>query len=348
MSAMATSIVQKHAEKPPKYIFFYQIKEHMSSSTDSAKETPNVTEIFNRHYNEFCKELMETCPEYTNTISAAHALDRATRIRRFKAEVVPGASPLRVGTSNPGTVLPGVIICDSIWSSLGNGSQKAIQEYITVLTFCTLYEDAGGLFHGKDGAAKLDGFDFSTFAETMMGSMKDKMAGFNISGLSEKIQKMIESQSENFKKLPERLLKGQLGKLIMEIIGEVKPEDFGITPDDIAACESNPGSAFELVGKLYSQNPQNLQSCMMRIVKKLQSKFATGQFKVETMAAEAEEFIKEFADNPALVELMETFRNTFGMMDMDTAKAVGREGEARRNIVRERLRAKLEKRKGGK
>jgi hypothetical protein len=329
-------------------MFFYQIKEHMSSTTDSTKQTPNVTDIFNKHYDEFCDDLVGACPEYEDHIAAARILDKATRLRRFKAEVVPSANPMRSGSANPGTVLPGVIIGDAVWTALSEGSQKAIQEYITILTFCTLYEGAGGLFHGKDGAAKLDGFDFGTFAETMMGSMKEKMAGFNIGGLSEKIQKMIESQSENFKKLPERLLKGQLGKLIMEIIGEVKPEDFGISEDDIKACEANPGSAFELVGKLYSQNPQILQGCMMRIVKKLQAKFANGQFKVETMASEAEEFIKEFADNPALVELMETFRNTFGMMDMDTAKSVGREGEARRNIVRERLRAKLEKRKGAK
>lgn len=317
------------------------------SSTPTSTAGPNVNDIFNKHYNEFCEDLTGACPEYVDAISAARSLDESTRIRRFKAEVVPSASPMRAGSANPGSVLPGVIIGDSVWTALSEGSQKAIQEYLSVLTFCTLYDGAKDILYGKDGAAKLDGFDFSSFASTFMGDMKDKMSDFNIGGLSEKIQKMIETQSESFKKLPERLLKGQLGKLIMEIIGEVKPEDFGIMPEDIAACESNPGSAFEMIGKLYTQNPQILQKCMMRIVKKLQTKFMTGEFKIETMAAEAEEFIKEFADNPALVELMETFRNTFGMMDMDTARASGREGEGRRNIVRERLRAKLEKRKAG-
>ena len=315
----------------------------MSSATP--QET-NVATIFNKHYSEFCDDLTGACPEYEAAITAAKTLDEPTRLRRFKEEVSSKASPMRDAKTCPGTVLPGVTIGNDVWGALGEASQHAIQEYLTILSFCTLYDGARGLFHGKEGAAKLDGFDFGSFAESMMGNMKDTLKDFNISGLSEKIQKMLETQGETFKKLPERLLKGQLGKLIMEIIGEIKPEDFGITPDDIKACETNPGSAFELVGRLYSQNPQILQGCMMRIVKKLQSKFATGQFRVETMASEAEEFIKEFADNPALVELMETFRNTFGMMDMDTARAAGREGEARRNIVRERLRAKLEKRKG--
>ena len=307
----------------------------------------NVADIFNKHYNEFCDDLMGACPEYEAAIKAAKELDAPARLRRFKEEVVAKTSPMRDTAACPGTVLPGVTIEGAIWTALSEGSQHAIQEYLTVLSFCTLYDGARGIFHGKDGAAKLDGFDFGSFAESMMGNMKDKLKDFNIAGLSEKIQKMLETQGETFKKLPERLLKGQLGKLIMEIIGEVKPADFGISEEDIKSCETNPGSAFELVGRLYSQNPQILQKCMMRIVNKLKSKFANGEFRVETMASEAEEFIKEFADNPALVELMETFRNTFGMMDMDTARAAGREGEARRNIVRERLRAKLEKRKAG-
>lgn len=316
------------------------------SSTKTETQT-NVADIFNKHYSEFCDDIDGACPEYAAAIAIAKSLDGATRIRRFKDEVVPQNSPLRDGKACPGIVLPGVVISETVWASLSDASKEAIQQYLSVLSFCTLYDGAKDLLHGKDGKAKLDGFDFSNFAGVFMGDMKDKLKDFNLAGLSEKIQKMIETQADNLKKLPERLLKGQLGKLIMEIIGEVKPEDFGIYPEDIKNCESNPASAFDLVGKLYIQNPEILQKCMMRIVKKLQNRFMSGEFKIESMAAEAEEFIKEFADNPALVELMETFRNTFGMMDMDSARAAGREGDARRNIVRERLKAKLEKRKVG-
>jgi hypothetical protein len=319
----------------------------------AATEESSIADIFNKHYSEFCVELAGACPEYTEAIQKAVLLDEATRIRRYREEVVPSASPARNGSTCPGVMLPGVTMHESLWTSLSDGTQEAIQRYKSLLTFCCLYDGAKDLLHGEEGKAKLDGFDFSSFASTFMGDMKEKLeglgglGGMNLGGLSEKIAKMIESQAENLKKLPERLLKGNLGKLIMEIIAEVKPEDFGINPADIQECETNPASAFDLVSKLYTQNPQILQKTMMRIVKKLQAKFMTGELRIETMASEAEEFIKEFADNPAMVELMETFRNTFGMMDMDTAKAAGREGDARRNIVRERLRAKLEKRKAG-
>jgi hypothetical protein len=317
----------------------------------STTET-SIADIFNKNYSEFCGELEGACPEYAAAVAAAAALDAPTRLRRFRDEVVPSASPCsqnvssRAGTTCPGPVLPGVVIEEAVWTALSEGTHEAIQRYKSLLSFCCLYDGAKDLLHGAEGAAKLEGFDFSSFTSSFMGDMKDKLKDFNFGGLSEKIAKMIESQAENLKKLPERLLKGNLGKLIMEIVGEVKPEDFGISPEDIQACETNPASAFDLVGKLYTQNPQILQKTMMRIVKKLQSKFLSGELRIETMASEAEEFIKEFADNPAMVELMETFRNTFGMMDMDTARAAGREGDARRNIVRERLRAKLEKRKG--
>ncbi len=311
------------------------------------QESPSIADIFNKHYSEFAEELAGACPEYEVAIQAAGALDVPTRLRRYRDEVVPSASPLRDGGTCPGTVLPGVVIEASVWAELSDATKEAIQRYKSVLTFCCLYDGAKDLLHGDGAKAKLDGFDFSSFAGSFMGDMKDKLKDFNLGGLSEKIAKMIESQAENLKKLPERLLKGNLGKLIMEIVGEVKPEDFGIMPADIQACETNPASAFDLVSKLYTQNPQILQKTMMRIVKKLQAKFMSGELRIETMASEAEEFIKEFADNPAMVELMETFRNTFGMMDMDSARAAGREGDARRNIVRERLRAKLEKRKAG-
>ncbi len=322
--------------------------------SSAATEEPSIADIFNKHYSDFCEELVGACPEYEKSIQASAALNGTTRIRRYREEVVPSASPNRDGSACPGLILPGVTIEESVWTALSDSTKEAIQRYKSLLTFCCLYDGAKDLLHGEGGKAKLDGFDFSSFASSFMGDMKEKLEGLGglggiggLSGLSEKIAKMIESQAENLKKLPERLLKGNLGKLIMEIVGEVKPEDFGISPADIEACEKNPASAFDLVGKLYSQNPQILQKTMMRIVKKLQSKFMSGELRIETMAAEAEEFIKEFADNPAMVELMETFRNTFGMMDMDTAKAAGREGDARRNLVRERLRAKLEKRKAG-
>ena len=58
--------------------------------------------------------------------------------------------------------------------------------------------------------------------------------------------------------------------------------------------------------------------------------------------------IKEFQNNPKFVNIMESFRSMFNFEDPDMARAAGREGEARRSIVQQRLRKKLEERRAGK
>jgi hypothetical protein len=55
--------------------------------------------------------------------------------------------------------------------------------------------------------------------------------------------------------------------------------------------------------------------------------------------------MKEFSGNTSFVELMEQFRNAFGMTDMKVASKVNKEHSARTNIVKERLRKRLEKKK---
>jgi hypothetical protein len=69
---------------------------------------------------------------------------------------------------------------------------------------------------------------------------------------------------------------------------------------------------------------------------------ASGEIRPQEIVAEAEELMKTFSENPAFVEMMETFRSLFGMEDMDVARSAGREGSARMAIVRERLRKKME------
>jgi hypothetical protein len=85
---------------------------------------------------------------------------------------------------------------------------------------------------------------------------------------------------------------------------------------------------------------------MKKITKRLQQKVQSGELKPADLAAEAEEMMKNFTDNPAFMELMEGFRNAFGFEDTDTARSAGRDGENRLSIARKRLRAKLEARKG--
>ncbi len=300
-------------------------------------------DIFQKKYAEFCDDLEATVPDLAAQIQAARGLSVEKRPKAFQDTVLPGASPMRSKDANPGTVLPGVVLTDEIWASLSESSKSAIQQYLTILAFCSLYDigrnDLSGNFNAK------------AWSEIFLKDWKDKLGSIDFDTLSQKLASMFSGQGAAGFKIPERFLKGHIAKLAEEIVSEFKPEDFGLDQATMEALESNPARAFELLMNIYTNKPDVLQNAMKRIIKRLQEKFKRGELRPEQIAAEAEELMKEFSENSAFVELMETFRSTFGMHDMDMAREVGRENDARRNLVRERLRKKLEKKKaqqGGK
>ena len=137
-------------------------------------------------------------------------------------------------------------------------------------------------------------------------------------------------------------------QLAEEIVRELKPEEFGLDPETVKQCEADPSKAFEILMQTTMKNPERLQHAMKRIIKRLQEKFQRGEFRPQDLAAEAEEMMKEFSENPAFVEMMESMRRTFGFEDMESARASGQEPTARMAIVRDRLRRKLEAKKQAK
>ena len=129
------------------------------------------------------------------------------------------------------------------------------------------------------------------------------------------------------------------------MVREFKPEDFGMSAEDLAACEKDPTRAFEILMSASSENPQNLQKVMGRVAKKLQAKIQSGEFRPQDLAAEAEELMKDFQENPAFVEMLNSFRTAFSFEEPEAAKKSGHDGEGRLAQARARLRRKLEQRK---
>lgn len=178
--------------------------------------------------------------------------------------------------------------------------------------------------------------------ESFLGQWKDKLSSIDFEGLSSKFADIFKSTASDFPKMAEKLLKGHLAKLAQELVSEFTPEDFGLTAEEILECEKNPAKTFELLTDIYTRRPDLIQKAIGRIGNRLQEKIRRGELSPEQIVAEAEELMKQFSENTALVELMENFRNAFGFGDdIETAREAGREGDARRNIVKERLRKKL-------
>jgi len=300
----------------------------MSSST--------LNEMFNKKYEEFATDLAQTFPELATDVSVALKLTSADRISAYKESVftsTKGLSSIDAKT-NPGTVLPGVVVTDSLWESIGNKSRVAIYEYIAVLNLNVAFL----------GEEDTDGFT-KEWAEKMMRDARASMDKIDFEKLSEKFFSSFGTAGKNLPPLPEKFLKGKLAKLAEDMVKEFKPEDFGLKPEELEACERDPTRAFEILMSASMGNPQVIQSAMTRIGKKLQQKVASGELRPQELVAEAEEMIKEFQSHPAFVDLMETFRSAFNVNEKDMSRMPGHTGDGRLAEVRERLRKKAEAKK---
>jgi hypothetical protein len=297
--------------------------------------------VFQGKFEEFCTDLEGACPELKPQIDAARALPAEERLRRFVEEVK--ASPQRDGLACPGCVLPGVTIPEGLWNDLSENSKKAIQEYLTLLTMCSLY-------HSNVSWMDLSGQE--GFVKEFLEHWKTRMGSADFKGLAERFAKFVESASGAgaggagaIPSLPERFLKGKIAKLAEELVREFRPEDFGLTTAQLEECERNPARAFEILLQAYTTRPEILQNAMQKIAKRMQQKIQRGELKPQDLAREAEDILRECTSNPAFQGMMESFRDSFGAFaDPDMARSQGRDGDARLQLARERLRKERERR----
>ena len=292
--------------------------------------------IFNKKYSEFCDDLAGACPEYSTDIQIAKELAPDERARAYRAEVLKKKS--RNQTANPGRVLPNVTIKDPVWATLSDKTKKAIMEYLALLDVsCVLL--AVDLSGGQNESFSQDWVD-----ETMR-EWRTKMDRVDFKSMADKFTKMFGTEGGALPPLPEKFLKGKLAKLAEDMVREFKPEDFGMSAADLAACEKDPTRAFEILMSASGENPQNLQKVMARVAKKLQAKIQSGELRPQDLAAEAEELMKDFQENPAFVEMLNSFRTAFSFEEPEAAKKSGHDGEGRLAQARARLRKKLEEKK---
>jgi hypothetical protein len=307
----------------------------MSTSEDSKKD------LFDTKYDDFAGDLLDVFPEMEANIRLAIALNEKERMDRFRDEVLPIAgSPMRDQTANPRALLPGVTITDATWAELSENNRKSIQEYITLLSFACLLQN------GTDISSSWAAWTQNKESmDEFMGTWADKLGGIDLKGLMGKFSGLFGGKGDGFPSIPEKFLKGHIARLAEEIVRDFDPRDFGFTEEEIARLEKEPSRAFEVLMKMYGGKSDFIQNAVKKIGKRLQDKIMSGQIKPQEIANEAEELMKIFAENPAFVEMMESFRSMFGMEDPDLARQAGREGSARLAIVRDRLRKKLDARK---
>ena len=325
------------------------------------------TSVFEGKYNEFVEDVLGALPEYTAVIQAAKELDHKTRLARFQEEVKVTntlAGSTEDVQTNPGTILPGVKLTDAFWTTLSENTKKAIWEHVRIVSICCFMEAGFGDSKPswmddamKEMKEKMESTDFQDIIKKFMkfftldpsdstgtnskSDQKDSKGMPDLKGIPD-----LKGLFENgFPKLPEKFLKGHLARLAQEIVKEIKPDDLGITPEMLKACEKDPSRAFNILISTFSDNPGVIQKTIAKIGNRLQKMVQSGSIRPDDIAREAEELMKEFAENSSFVDMMQGIKSVFGMEDMDTARKAGREGSARLSTARDRLRKKLEKKK---
>lgn len=311
----------------------------MTETNTNSVESLKV--IFNTKYEEFANDLLKTFPELSGKVQACLQIHPEERYSRFVKDILPSHGPIHEESKCPGEVLPGVVITDELWSMISENSHSAIYKYLNILAFCSIYES--NKFAEGFGTEKM-----KEWTDTFLKQWKEKLSSIDFESMSKKLSEILGSMGPTaFPKIPEKLLKGHLAKLAEELVREFKPEDFGLSEDELRECDKNPSKAFELLTEIYTKKPEVLQNSIKRIANRLQEKIKRGELRPEQIAAEAEELMKEFTENNAFTELMQSFKGVFGMEDPDIARQVGRPEDARRSLVRDRLRKKLEAKRNG-
>lgn len=311
------------------------------SETDATQPMPefgaHLGETFQKKYDEFASDLLGTFPELETAIKAAQAIPAEKRLEAYRAGPFLNARETMKGSPEkaPGEVLPGVVLTDALWETTGKRTRVAVVEYRSILNLCAAFQ---GSTPDSEAFTK-------EWAESMMREARASLNKLDFENLSQTFFKAFGTKGENLPPLPEKFLKGKLAKLAEDMVKEFKPEDFGLSPEDMEACERDPTRAFEILMKASLTNTSMIQTAMSRVAKKLQDKVARGELRPQELVAEAEELMKEFQSHPAFVELMETFRGAFSFDDPETAREAGRDNDGRLAQVRARLRKKMEAKK---
>ena len=314
--------------------------------------------LFEEQYLEFADQLEETFPELEPLLKAALALSEDERIEAFAREVLPAMANVQGKKEEPTFLLPGVRLPVGTWSVLSENNRKSILSYLGLLCSCALFtvennDVSGASASASAGANTSEGWKGAMkWYEEMMDQWKDKATGVDWSSMTSKISSIfglgLGVSGEGFK-LPEKFMKGHLARLVEELMSDFKPEDFGFNEEEIKDLEAKMGNgatgAFEMLMKVYTDKPDIIQKIIERVGNRLKGKIMSGKINPKHIAAEAEELMKEFTDNPEFKSLMETMKGMFGFEDPDFARAAGREGSARVAAARDRLKKKLEKKK---
>ena len=164
---------------------FTSLKEPNRAMDTTIPPSTSLRSIFDMKYIEFVEDLRSAIPELNSQLKSSLKLSTGEKNRRFAEEVLPYCSPTRDLSKCPGKVLPEVTIPDVLWRDIGTESQKAIQDHLSLLSFCCLYDS-------KYNKPDISGNSTSPWMDEFTNSWKTNMEGIDFQGMSKKLTEILQ------------------------------------------------------------------------------------------------------------------------------------------------------------
>lgn len=309
----------------------------------------------------FCAELRETFPELTPMIDRATGItpDQFWRMWKGSLALLLNRDTEALFGERKGILLGAVRLTPAVWSECSAATQIAIWRYLRTLVLEAAME------------ISLDGLDSETLnglhailmgerleaggaeAEAAAGEMFEEGVS-RLTPLMERLKGMMGNFMDvsglgDFKmpEIPEHLRNGRIARMAEDMAKQFKPEEFGIDPALLAG--DNVEEILKRLAELYQRDPTMLIAGAKRMADKIRRQIEGGSLDREALIAEAEEFVKLFKEHPSFKEIIAKFQDFTGGGGLGSLFGGGDGGapSERLRAVRERLRKKMEARRGG-
>jgi len=322
----------------------------------------------------FCDEMAGTFPEQKTAIDRARTVPSTTFWKSWHDHLSGLAerdTDMLFGSARQGFLIGAVRLTPALWSEISANTQAAIWRYLrtlmleaameletedmpiedTTLLMSILVEERvseSGSATGTTGEAGEAGAGgepataappWQALLDRLKGFMGDFGSFADLSGLAD----------FPMPEIPDHLRNGRIARLAEEMARQFTPADFGLDPSIMSSATDNVEDVLRRLADIYQKDPTLLIAGAKRVAEKIKKQVLGGSLNRDELIGEAKEFIALFKDHPLFKEAISKFEDMVGgAAGLSSLFGSGDDGapSERRRAVQERLRKKLEKRKG--
>jgi hypothetical protein len=337
--------------------------------------TTGAADAFSRTLATFCFELRATFPELGRQVDRAATLtaDQYWSLWRNNLDVLAARDFDRLVSERRGLLIGAIVLTPALWAEISETTQKAIWRYMRTLllesamtlkldsltaeqteSLMTILSEERLEAGGAEAEAEVTELKESAMEHLsplldrlkgLMGSFMDasggERSGYAAAGGAGAAADIP------FPEIPERLRNGRIAKLAEDMAKQFNPAEFGIDPELLKG--DNVEDILKRMAELYQKDPTLLIGGAKRMAERIKKQIMGGSLNREQLVAEAQEYVALFKEHPLFKDAIEKFKSFTGEGGLASLFGGGGGSAApseRLRAVQERLRRKMEARKG--